>query len=182
MAGREPRFDDRNKDKSQLEKVIQISRVTKVVKGGKNMSFRATVVVGDGKGKVGVGVGKSEEVPKAIRKAIEHAVKRQVTVPLSGTTIPHEIIGRLGSSKVFLKPAPPGTGVIGGGAVRAVLEMAGIRDVVAKIQGSSNIINSALATIDAFCRIVTEDKAKELRGVEVDMRTYAKVAAQKEGK
>jgi len=181
MAGREQRSRD-GKDNSQLEKVIQISRVTKVVKGGKNMSFRATVVVGDGKGSVGVGVGKSEEVPKAIRKAIEHAQKHQVKVPLSGTTIPHDIVGRLGSSDVFLKPAPPGTGVIGGGAVRAVLEMAGIKDIVAKIQGSSNVINAARATINAFTRIIPEEKARELRGVNVNMRTYEKVLAKKEGR
>ncbi len=175
---------DFNKDKKsdQQEKVIQISRVTKVVKGGKNMSFRATVVVGDGKGKVGVGVGKSEEVPKAIRKGIESAVKRQVSIALEGTTIPHEVTGKLGASTVFLRPAPPGTGVIAGGAVRSVLEVAGVRDVVAKIQGSSNIINSARATIDAFQNLLTEEKVRELRGVPLEVRTYERVKLMKEGK
>lgn len=180
--GRMSRPDERDKNTDQQEKVIQISRVTKVVKGGKNMSFRATVVVGNGKGSVGVGIGKSEEVPKAIRKAIEHALKGQVSVPMVGTTIPHEIEGRLGSSKVFLKPAPPGTGVIAGGAVRAVLEIAGVKDIVAKIQGSSNVINSARATIDAFGKIIPEVMARELRGVQVKMRTFEQVLARKEAR
>ena len=170
-----------NKEDKGLEKVVQISRVTKVVKGGKNMSFRATCVVGDGAGLVGVGIGKSAEVPKAIRKGIEMAKKKQVRVPIVGTTIPHEVTGKLGSSEVFLKPARPGTGVIAGGAVRSILELAGVKDVIAKSQGSSNIINSAWATLDAFRKMLTEEKAEKLRGVKLNIRTFEKTKRKKEG-
>ncbi|MBU0580713.1 MAG: 30S ribosomal protein S5 [Candidatus Margulisbacteria bacterium] len=169
------------KDDLLQEKIVQISRVTKVVKGGKNMSFRATVVVGDGEGTVGVGIGKSIEVPKAIRKGIESAKKRQIKVSLVGTTIAHEAIGKLGASVVFLKPAPPGTGVIAGGAVRAILESAGVKDVVSKLQGSSNVINSARATINALENMLTEEKLLKLRGIKTEIRTYAKIKEKKGG-
>jgi small subunit ribosomal protein S5 len=168
------------KDDAQEERVVQISRVTKVVKGGKNMSFRATVVVGDGKGLVGVGIGKSIEVPKAIRKGIEKAKKNQVKVTMSGTTIPHETKGQLGSSVVFLRPAPPGTGVIAGGAVRIILELSGIKDVVAKMQGSTNVINSAKAAINAFGNLLDEKELEEARGVKLNVRTFEKVKYLKE--
>jgi len=154
----------------QQEKVIGIDRVTKVVKGGKNMRFRATVVVGDLKGKVGVGVSKALEVPKAIRKAIEAAKKNQITVNIWGTTVPHQIIGKYGASEVLLKPAAKGTGVIAGGAVRSVLELAGIKDVVAKSLGSTNAINCARAAIVALENLMEQGAIEKLRGVKLSVR------------
>jgi small subunit ribosomal protein S5 len=156
------------------EKVVQISRVTKVVKGGKNMSFRATVVVGDGKGAIGLGIGKSEEVPKAIRKGIESAKKNQIMFRLIGDTIAHEVRGASGASRVLLRPAPAGTGVIAGGSVRAVLEMSGIRDIVAKSMGSKNPINSARAAIDGLSNLMDVNIQAHLRGVKPILR-YNKV-------
>lgn len=160
-------FNKKNSD--QQEKVIAINRVTKVVKGGKNMRFRASVVVGDLKGNVGFGVCKSAEVPKAIRKAIEQAKKNQVTVKFAGTTIPHQVVGKYESSKVLLKPARKGTGVIAGGAVRSVLELAGIKDVVAKSQGSSCAINAARATMLALSQLMDKASAEQLRGVKLNI-------------
>ena len=158
-------FNKKNTD--QQEKVIAINRVTKVVKGGKNMRFRASVVVGDLKGKVGFGVCKSAEVPKAIRKAIEQAKKSQVMVKFCGTTIPHPVVGKYESSKVLLKPARKGTGVIAGGAVRSVLELAGIKDVVAKSQGSSCAINCARATLIALEQLMDKVTVEQLRGIKL---------------
>lgn len=154
----------------QQEKVISINRVTKVVKGGKNLRFRATVVVGDLNGKVGVGVSKALEVPKAIRKAIEAAKKNQVNVKMWGTTIPHEIVGKYGASEVLLKPAAKGTGVIAGGAVRAVLELAGIKDIVAKSLGSTNAINSARAAIIGLGLLMDPASIENLRGTKLSIR------------
>jgi small subunit ribosomal protein S5 len=159
----------------QQEKVIGIDRVTKVVKGGKNMRFRATVVVGDLKGKVGVGVSKALEVPKAIRKAIEAAKKNQVTIKMWGTTIPHEVLGKYGASEVLLKPAAKGTGVIAGGAVRSVLELAGIKDIVAKSLGSTNAINSARAAIVGLSELMEQAEIEKLRGVKLSLRKLTTV-------
>lgn len=158
-------FNAKNTD--QQERVISIDRVTKVVKGGKNMRFRAAVVVGNLKGNVGFGVSKSIEVPKAIRKAIEAAKKNQINVKFLGTTIPHDIEGKYEASRVLLKPARKGTGVIAGGAVRAVLELAGIRDIVAKSKGSSSPVNAARATIYALSNLMDQKAVENLRGVKL---------------
>lgn len=147
-----------------IEKVVQIRRVTKVVKGGKKLSFRAIVVVGDGKGQVGVGVGKSGEVIGAIQKGVVDAKKDLIHVPIIGTTIPHPIIADAGAGKVLLKPASRGTGVIAGGAVRTVLEAAGIKDVAAKSLGSDSPLNNARAAMRALKNLRTAEDVALLRG------------------
>jgi small subunit ribosomal protein S5 len=159
-------FDD---DKQQ-EKVVQIRRICKVVKGGKKLGFRAVVVVGDGLGTVGVGVGKANEVSSAIRKSVEDAKKHQIKVPMVGKTIPHNTEGEWGASKVILRPAPTGTGVIAGGAVRTVLELAGIADVVAKSIGASNAINTARATVEGLRTLKTLQQEEEIRGKKLDIK------------
>lgn len=150
------------------EKVVSISRVAKVVKGGRTFRFSAVVVVGDGAGHVGVGNGKAAEVPDAIKKAIEEAKKNLITVPIVGTSIPHEFVGQFGSAKVMLKPAVEGTGIIAGGSVRPVLELAGYRDIRTKIIGTNNPRNVVYATLEGLKSMQTAESVAKKRGKKVE--------------
>ena len=158
---------DKNAESSKpemTETIVSIRRVAKTVKGGRNMRFSVTMVVGDHKGKVGVGLGKAQEIPEAVRKATEDAKKNIIEVPMVGTTIPHKIIGVHGAGRVIIMPAAEGTGVIAGSSARTVLESAGLKDVRAKSTGSSNIGNLAYATLEGLKGLVTAEQVAKLRG------------------
>ncbi|MFT7583689.1 MAG: small subunit ribosomal protein S5 [Cellvibrionaceae bacterium] len=155
------------------EKIIDIARVAKVIKGGRRFAFRVTVVVGDNKGKVGMGIGKARTVPDAIRKAIEIAKRNMASVSMVGTTVPHEVLGKHGAARVMLKPASPGTGVIAGGGVRAVIEAAGYKDILSKSLGSDNTLNVIRATIDGLNQMKYIHEEATIRGKEpVDVSPF----------
>ncbi len=160
---REPR--EPREDREELEeRVIDIKRVAKVIKGGRRFAFRTVVVVGDGNGRVGIGIGKARAVPDSIRKGTDHARRQMRKVTLSGTTIPYQVTAEYGGAKVLLKPAAPGTGVIAGGGVRAVLEAVGVRDILTKSQGSANLLNVAMATLTALESLLSPEEFAAMRG------------------
>lgn len=170
MAERDNRRNDRNREENDglTKKLIAVNRVTKVVKGGRNMRFSALVVVGDENGKVGLGMGKAAEVPEAIEKATQLAKRSMYTIALKDTTIPHQTIGKFGRGQVILLPAEPGTGVIAGGPVRAVLEVSGIKDIRTKSIGSNNPINCAKAAVEGLRSLRSAEQIARLRGVDVE--------------
>ncbi|MBI2762983.1 MAG: 30S ribosomal protein S5 [Chloroflexi bacterium] len=159
------------------ERVVQINRVAKVVKGGRRFSFSAVIVVGDGAGHVGVGLGKAGEVPEAIRKGVEDAKKHLIRIPMVGTTIPHEVKKEFAASSVLLKPASQGTGVIAGGSVRAVVESAGVRDILSKVHGSTNPVNVTRATLEALRSLHSAEELSARRGVALRSRIAGQPAA-----
>jgi len=169
---------NRDKDSELTETVVHVNRVAKVVKGGKNFSFSALVVAGDGSGQVGHGTGKAREVPPAIQKASEQAKREMIRVPLIGGTVPHKVWGRWGATRILLRPASPGTGVIAGGGVRAVMEAAGVQDVLTKIIGSRNPFNVVRATFEAIANLMTGEQVRRLRGADVLGEDIAAVPVQ----
>jgi small subunit ribosomal protein S5 len=182
---REPR-ESREEREELNERVIDIKRVAKVIKGGRRFAFRTVVVVGDANGRVGIGIGKARAVPDSIRKGTEHARREMVHVTLAGTTIPHPVTAEYGGAKVLLKPAAPGTGVIAGGGVRAVLEAVGVRDILTKSQGSANLLNVAMATLTALQSLRSAQETAAMRGKPINEvrpfweRTRSQVVTPKE--
>lgn len=170
MADNRKRRDSRrDDDRDDLdERVVDITRVAKVIKGGRRFAFRTVVIVGDNNGRVGIGIGKARGVPDSIRKAAERARRNMTKVALSGSTIPYQVTGRHGGAKVLLKPASPGTGVIAGGAARAVLEVVGVNDILTKSQGSPNLLNVAMATLDALEQLRSAEELAAMRGKPVE--------------
>ncbi len=158
------------------ERVVRVNRVAKVVKGGRKFSFSALIVVGDMNGRVGAGIGKAREVTEAIRKGMEVAKRNMITVPMVGTTIPHEVRLKLGSARIMLKPAAPGTGVISGGAMRAVIESAGIKDILTKSHGTNNPINTVRATLAALQQLRTAQQIADLRSKDVEQMVGRRLA------
>jgi small subunit ribosomal protein S5 len=169
MADKRERRDRRDDDREELdERVVDIKRVAKVIKGGRRFAFRTVVIVGDNKGKVGIGIGKSRGVPDGIRKGSDRARRNMKKVAMAGSTIPHEVTGYWGGAKVFLKPASPGTGVIAGGGVRAVLEAVGVKDIITKSMGSPNLLNVAMATLDGLLQLRSPEDLAAMRGKAVE--------------